>query len=82
MTDHRQTYLEEVIRWAGRADFLGAKECPDCVSREKTTPGLPQYRCRECFLPSLTCKMCCVKRHRTHPLHRIEVCYTLYILFL
>ena len=35
--------------------------------------GLPEYRCRECFIPDLACKVCCVKRHRAHPLHRIEV---------
>ena len=70
---HRQTYLEEVIRWAGRADFRGAKECPDCAARGSATVGPPEYRCREYFLADLVCQTCCVKRHRSHPLHRIEV---------
>lgn len=77
---HRQMYLEEVIRWAGRADFLGSKDCPDCVLRQKPASGSPQYRCRECFLPDLTCQLCCVKRHRAHPLHRVEVCHMLFFL--
>ena len=70
---HRQAYLEEMIRWAGRADFMGSKDCPDCILRQKPVSGSPQYRCRECFLPDLTCQLCCVKRHRAHPLHRVEV---------
>jgi len=70
---HRQSYLEEMIRWAGRADFRGADRCPDCAVRRSTVVGQPEYRCRECFIPDLVCQICCVKRHRAHPLHRIEV---------
>lgn len=71
---HRQTYLEELVRWEGRADFRTAKHCSDCLARSSPTPGPPNYRCRECFLADLVCESCCVKRHRTNPLHRIEVC--------
>jgi len=71
---HRQQYLEEIIRWEGRGDFRGAKQCSDCLARHSSTPGPSEYRCRECFLADLVCQSCCVKRHRTNPLHRIEVC--------
>lgn len=70
---HRQSYLEEMIRWAGRADFRGADGCPDCAVRRSAVVGQPEYRCWECFIPDLVCQICCVKRHRAHPLHRIEV---------
>ncbi|KAH9480163.1 hypothetical protein JR316_0006761 [Psilocybe cubensis] len=36
---YRQSYLEEIIRWAGRGDFRHAKHCPDCVARSKDVPG-------------------------------------------
>jgi len=40
---HRQTYLEEMIRWAGQADFRGAQHCPDCVARGSAMAGRPEY---------------------------------------
>jgi hypothetical protein len=70
---HRQDYLDEVLRWAGRADFRTAKSCADCLARSVENPGPALYRCRECFLADLVCSSCCVKRHRMHPFHRIEV---------
>lgn len=70
---HHQVYLEEMICWAGQVDFLGSKDCPDCILWQKPTSGSPQYRCQECFLPNLTCQLCCVKHHCAHPLHCIEV---------
>jgi len=79
---HRQVYLEEMIRWAGRGDFCGTQDCPDCVARGSAEPGRPEYRCRECAIADLVCKTCCVKRHRVHPLHRIEVCTFLFFFFL
>ncbi|PPQ77567.1 hypothetical protein CVT26_006159 [Gymnopilus dilepis] len=69
---HRSTYLDEILRISGRADFQGSPACPDCLTRKNPSPGVPEYRCNECFLPDLTCKACCVKRHRTNPLHRIQ----------
>ncbi|PPQ81349.1 hypothetical protein CVT26_014500 [Gymnopilus dilepis] len=69
---HRQSYLDEIIHWAGRGDFQKATECPDCLSRKEAEPNMAEYRCRECFIPDLCCKNCCVRRHRMHPLHRIE----------
>lgn len=76
---HRQTYLDEMIRWSGRADFRTAKECPDCATRHQV--GVPEFRCQECFLADLVCAGCCLRRHRTQPLHWIEVSYCLYITF-
>ena len=70
-----------MIRWAGRGDFLGASNCPDCLARKSPTPKPPEYRCRECFLPDLVCHSCCLKRHRTHPLHCIEVLHLLFFFY-
>ncbi|KAH9476591.1 hypothetical protein JR316_0010503 [Psilocybe cubensis] len=60
---HRQCYLEEIIRWAGRGDFWSATECPDCKIRSIQPPRPAEYRCQECFTPDLQ-----------HPFHRIEYC--------
>lgn len=69
---HCQSYLEELMRWEGRGDFA-AEQCPDCKARRVDSPGPAVYRCTECLLPDLVCKICCVKRHRNSPFHRIEV---------
>ncbi|KDR70910.1 hypothetical protein GALMADRAFT_144380 [Galerina marginata CBS 339.88] len=68
---HRETYLEEVVRWSGRGDFINARQCSDCILRKAEFPALPEYRCQECFLPDLVCASCCVRRHKAQPLHRI-----------
>lgn len=70
---HRQRYLEEQMRWEGRGDFMSA-QCPDCRARHVESLHPAAYRCVECFLLDLVCKTCCVKRHKTNPFHRIEVC--------
>ncbi|KDR83151.1 hypothetical protein GALMADRAFT_134646 [Galerina marginata CBS 339.88] len=72
METHRQHYLDEIMRWEGRGDFMHSVSCPDCASRKAATPGPAEYRCVECFLPDLLCSSCCVKRHRLHPFHRIK----------
>ncbi|PPQ76700.1 hypothetical protein CVT26_004470 [Gymnopilus dilepis] len=69
---HRQAYLDEMLRWAGRADVVGRDSCPDCVARSIEPCGSAEYRCKECFVPDLTCSSCCVRRHRTNPFHRVE----------
>ncbi|PPR02783.1 hypothetical protein CVT26_009394 [Gymnopilus dilepis] len=69
---HRQSYLDEMLRWEGRADASTQGQCLDCVARSTNPPGLAEYRCSDCFIPDLTCASCCVKRHRTNPFHRIE----------
>ena len=76
MTSHRDQYLDEMIRWDGRGDYYsnGISLCPDCVGRKSTSPGQADHRCRECYSPVLTCKACCIRRHRLEPFHWIEVC--------
>ncbi|PPR01605.1 hypothetical protein CVT26_013324 [Gymnopilus dilepis] len=69
---HRQSYLEEMLRWEGRADASTSSECPDCIARSVKAPLAAEYRCQECFLPDLVCASCCVKRHKMNPFHRIE----------
>jgi len=73
MSIHRQTYLDELTRWCGRGDFITSEQCSDCIARGHPTPSSGRYRCHECFQPDLTCQSCCLKRHKTHPFHRIEV---------
>ncbi|PPQ99597.1 hypothetical protein CVT26_009183 [Gymnopilus dilepis] len=69
---HRSSYLDEISRLSGRADFRTASKCPDCVSRNVSLAGPPVYRCEECYLPDLVCESCCIRRHKLHPLHLIE----------
>ncbi|PPQ76891.1 hypothetical protein CVT26_000661 [Gymnopilus dilepis] len=72
MEQHRETYLDEMLRWEGRADASSQKECPDCILRSTNPRGAAEYRCEDCFIPDLTCASCCVKRHKLNPFHRIE----------
>ena len=83
----RDLYLDELLRWEGRGDFIRDQHCPDCISRGSTEPSAPEFRCRDCFLPDLTCKICFIRRHRLNPFHTVEVrahffpqqqCLTLY----
>ena len=74
MEQYREIYLLEMIRWSGRGDFRTAKQCPDCLAQQAETPGEPRFRCLECALPNLVCSSCCMKRHKLHPFHWIQVC--------
>lgn len=74
--NYRQAYLDEMTRFAGRADFQGAKQCPDCVARKAEVLGSAEYRCEECLLPDLCCGPCCIRRHRMQPFHRIKVLFS------
>ena len=71
--NHRSAFLNEMIRTAGRGDFRKDSHCPDCISRDVDPPGQPVYRCKECFIPDLACKSCCIRRHENLPFHRVEV---------
>ena len=73
MEVYREEYLLEMVRWSGRGDFRTAKQCPDCISRHTEVPGEPRFRCVECALPDLVCKSCCLRRHKLHPFHWIQV---------
>lgn len=68
---HREKYFDEIVRHEGRTDFRDAT-CPDCPLNTTET-AKPQYRCRDCFLEDMTCQGCCLRRHRRHPFHVIEV---------
>ncbi|KAJ7840489.1 hypothetical protein B0H14DRAFT_2313397, partial [Mycena olivaceomarginata] len=71
-------YLAELIRLEGCGDVC-ITHCPTCP--EKTPPKTPRYRCKNCSVPDLFCKECCVKAHARHPLDHIEVCDPLFFLF-
>ncbi|KAF9542834.1 hypothetical protein CPC08DRAFT_738695 [Agrocybe pediades] len=66
------SYLEEMIRWEGRGDFMLTTHCPDCIAKHKMDPGSAQFRCEECMIPDLTCADCCVKQHRHQSFHHIQ----------
>jgi hypothetical protein len=66
-------YLDEMIRWEGRGDAMDETDYRECHARVSLRPGVPEYRCLDCFLPDLTCHDCCVKQHCMYPLHVIEV---------
>ncbi|KAF8911112.1 hypothetical protein CPB84DRAFT_1672024 [Gymnopilus junonius] len=70
---HRSTYLDEICRFAGRGNFRSLTDCPDCKARAESEPSAAEYHCEECFMPDLTCKLCCIHRHKMQPLHRIQL---------
>lgn len=63
VANHRQSYLDEMIRHDGRA---GVESCAGCQGE-----GL--YRCKDCFGFQLFCRKCFVARHTLLPLHRVLV---------
>jgi len=73
MEQYREVYLLEMMRWSGRGDFRTAKHCPDCLARQVEAPGEPRFRCLECALPDLVCNLCCLRRHKLHPFHWVQV---------
>lgn len=73
LNNSRDLYLDEILRYEGRGDFISDERCPDCLSRGVGTPGKPEFRCGDCFLPDLTCRTCFIRRHRLNPFHAVEV---------
>lgn len=73
LNNSRDLYLDEILRHEGRGDFISDAHCPDCLSRGSKTPEKPEFRCRDCFLPDLTCRTCFIRRHRLNPFHAVEV---------
>ncbi|KAL0564901.1 hypothetical protein V5O48_017133 [Marasmius crinis-equi] len=67
---YRDKYLDEMIRHDGRGDYR-FNECLDCKAR-KVPVQSGSYRCRQCLPGDLTCKECCIRRHRLNPLHRVQ----------
>ncbi|KAF9554700.1 hypothetical protein CPC08DRAFT_766536 [Agrocybe pediades] len=43
---HRQTYLDEMLCWDGRGDFISSTQCPDCLSQKAEPPCSAEYRHR------------------------------------
>ncbi|KAL0573000.1 hypothetical protein V5O48_008967 [Marasmius crinis-equi] len=74
MDNYQEKFLDELIRNDGRGDFCYAS-CVDCLARGQKGENKDQklYRCKNCFVGDLVCGGCCVRRHRSNPLHRIEV---------
>jgi hypothetical protein len=74
----RDEYLDELLRLEGRGEFT-SPTCPSCVHDafdvfdDSSTPSPPSIRCQDCFTGELLCEKCCVRLHRQHPLHVIEV---------
>ena len=62
-TNHRQHYLDELLRHDGRA---GCNICVDCE-------GDGVYKCDDCFGFQLRCQSCFVERHAYAPFHRALV---------
>ena len=63
MKNHRDSYLDELIRHDGRGG--------DCLCAMCGSPGL--YRCKDCFGFELLCEVCLVGRHTFLPFHRVTV---------
>ena len=82
MENARDLYLDEVVRSEGRGDFARDDRCPDCLSRGVKDINRAEYRCRDCFLPDLTCSACLIRRHRLNPFHNVDVSDVSYVLYL
>ncbi|KAJ7026597.1 hypothetical protein C8F04DRAFT_1267965 [Mycena alexandri] len=67
----RDDYLQEMMRFhsCGDLDNDGGGAEDECALCEKV-PGT--IRCRVCFGGALYCRACCVKIHKSNPLHIIE----------
>ncbi|KAJ7015755.1 hypothetical protein C8F04DRAFT_1284868 [Mycena alexandri] len=63
-------YLAEFLRLEGKG-FV-ARESGVQLAPKKKRVANPEYRCIDCFSPDVLCSGCCVARHKTHPLDRIE----------
>ncbi|KAJ6600929.1 hypothetical protein B0H10DRAFT_2319769 [Mycena sp. CBHHK59/15] len=54
--DHRQQFLDEMLRWEGRGDHRSYSICPECVG------GRAEYRCKDCLGGGqLICHTCLLK---------------------
>ncbi|KAJ7179972.1 hypothetical protein C8R43DRAFT_1117316 [Mycena crocata] len=56
------------LHWRDGLGHANPKVCRGC--KDPLSSGT--YRCKDCFGDELVCGGCCVKRHATNPLHRIE----------
>ncbi|TDL22048.1 hypothetical protein BD410DRAFT_815199 [Rickenella mellea] len=63
---HRSEYLDELLRYDGRADHPIGTPCTGCKKNE------PEFRCVDCLCSSMYCEGCLRERHKGLPLHRIQ----------
>ena len=68
--NHRQAYLDELIRHDGRA---GVVDCAKCGQ-----PGF--YKCKECLGFQILCSTCFLEQHTYLPLHRALVRRSVFLL--
>ena len=73
MENARDLYLDEMVKFEGRGDFAQDERCSDCLSRGMKDINCAEYRCRNCFLPDLTCSACLIRRHKLNPFHNVDV---------
>ncbi|KAJ7265087.1 hypothetical protein C8J57DRAFT_1622132 [Mycena rebaudengoi] len=71
--DHRDDFLDELLRWEGRGDHRSVETCEDCKLAADAAPALGDHRCIDCIGGGqLLCVSCLVRRHKQLPLHRIQ----------
>ncbi|KAJ7234288.1 hypothetical protein C8J57DRAFT_1575466 [Mycena rebaudengoi] len=66
--NHRQEYLDEMLRAEGRGDACNYDNCRRCGSPN------PTFRCEGqlCHGPAMSCKVCIVASHAALPTHWVE----------
>ncbi|KAJ7289881.1 hypothetical protein C8J57DRAFT_1629130 [Mycena rebaudengoi] len=66
--NHRQEYLDEMLRAEGRGDACNYDNCRRCGSPN------PTFRCEGqlCHGPAMSCKACIVASHAALPTHWVE----------
>jgi hypothetical protein len=67
---HRRQYLDEMCRHDGRGDWANVCGKPGCLNPAG-------FRCIECHDLGLLCRACIIQVHVKHPLHLIEVSYSI-----
>ncbi|KAF7299453.1 CxC2 domain-containing protein [Mycena indigotica] len=65
---HASTFLDELVRRDGLADFVHKPCCAHC---SESSPESRMFRCRHCG-DYLQCQSCTVRAHQTRPLHVVE----------
>lgn len=68
---HIDTYVEEVLRLEGLGDATEQTYCAGTDCQEPISASC--HRCRDCFDSRVFCTACTIQKHRSLPLHRIEV---------
>ncbi|KAL0564010.1 hypothetical protein V5O48_018046 [Marasmius crinis-equi] len=73
---YRPIFVNELMRWKGRADSRKQGRCMDCKGLKEDGEAdenrTPSFRCESCFMGDLVCKECSVRRHWDSPFHIVE----------